>query len=174
MSFHSANTLMDALKARLESLPLDVNTPAGEKLLQRVEYFGTSDIQRAFEQLYFTQQRLALIVPVRIGHTNDRDRLRLVSVRSLTVDVLFGDRSFDKGSTAALVGGAKNVGVIEMNERTIDSLFETPLALDDVICEPGEGAPLLITNEQKPNDPGRVCWVQTLTLRAGMRRAVVP
>jgi len=147
--------------------------PAGEKLFQLVEYYRASDIARAFQDLYITKQRVCLLVPVSFRHNSDRDRLRLVTVRHVTVDLLIGDRSFDKGATAALTGGANNVGVIEMAERIVDDFFDTPLALDDVAVEPDAGAPLLLTSEDKPNDPGRVCWVQTLHLRAGLRRAAV-
>lgn len=168
MSFLSSATVMDAVKARVEALYLVGSS--GEKLFQLVSYYRASDIARAFGDLYITKNRVCLIVPVGVGHTNDRGRHMLSSTRGLTLDLLFGDRSFDKGATAALTGGANNVGVMEMAERVIEDFFTTPLALSDVAVEPGEGAPLILTNEDLPNDPGRVCWVQTVDLRAGSAR----
>lgn len=173
MSFHATATVLDALKLRLEGIPLVIGDTGGEKLFQLVAYYRASDIASAFEQLYITKNRICLIVPVNFRHTNDRERNRLFTTRELTVDLLIGDRSFDKAANAALVGGENNVGVIEMTERIIDDLFDTPLALDDVAVEPDEGAPLIVTSDAKPNDPGRVCWVQTLRLRAGLRRCAV-
>jgi hypothetical protein len=173
MSFHTSSNIMDVLKARLETVPLQEEVPAGEKLFQLVAYYRASDIGRAFQELYITKNRVCLIVPVNFRHSNDRTRNLLVSVRHLTVDLLIADRSFDKAATAALTGGANNVGVMEMAERVIDDFFTTPLAISDVAVEPDEGAPLLITSEERPNDPGRVCWVQTIHLRAGSARCGV-
>jgi hypothetical protein len=174
MSVHTTESILDTLKTRLESLPLVVGEVGGEKLFQLVTYYRTSDIARAFEELYFTKDRVCIIVPVRFAHRNDRERNRLLSVREITVDLLLADRSFDKGATAALTGGARNVGVVAMAERVIDSCLTTPLDLSDGIVEPDEGAPLVVTNDQRPNDPGRQCWVQTIRIRAGLMRAAVP
>lgn len=173
MSFHSTATVIDALKARLTALPIDSESPAA-KVFQQVEFYRASNIARAFQDLYVTKDRVCFIVPVNFRHTNDRDRNRIVSVRTLTVDLLIGDRSFDKGAMAALTGGMRNMGVIEMAERIVDDFFDTPLDLADVAIEPDEGAPLLLTSEEKPNDPGRVCWVQTMHMRVGLRRAALP
>lgn len=170
MSFHASGTIMDALKVRLEAIPLVEGNVGGEKLFQQVAFYRASDIARAFQDLYITKQRICLIVPVNFRHTNDRTRNLLLSVRHLTVDLLIGDRSFDKGATAALTGGANNTGVMEMVERVIDDFFDTPPDISDVAVEPDEGAPLILTSEDHPNDPGRVCWVQTLRLRAGSAR----
>jgi hypothetical protein len=173
VSFISSGTIMDALKARLQALHLVGSS--GDPLFQLVEFYRVSDITRAFQDLYFTKHRVCFIVPVNFSHANQRGRHMLTSNRELTVDLLIGDRSLETGkaATAALVGGANNVGVMEMAERIIDDFFTTPLALSDVAVEPDEGAPLAITSEEKPNDPGRVCWVQTLHLRAGMARCNV-
>lgn len=170
MSFHSTSSIIVALKSRLEALPLDPQAPSGEKLFQLVAYYKASDMARAFADLYIAKDRVCLIVPVGFRHSNDRDRLMLKSVRELTVDLLIGDRAFDKGAMGAFTGTA---GVLEMAERIIDDFFATPLALVDCQPEPEEGAPLLLSSDDKPNDPGRVCWIQTLRLRAGLSRAAV-
>ena len=174
MSFRPTSDIIAALQARLEALPLDAGVPAGEKLFQVVAVYRESDLGRAFQDLHAVKQRLCFIVPISIEHDNQVDRQRLLSVRTLGVDLLFGDRSFEKGATAALIGGARNVGVIEMAERVIDDLFDTPLVLEDVGGTPGEGAPLILTREDLPNDPGRVAWIQSFTFRAGLRRAALP
>lgn len=170
MSFHTTSAILAALKTRLEALPLDTAQPAGAKLFQLVSYYKASDIARAFADLYIAKDRICLLVPVAFRHVNDRDRLRMLTVRDLTVDLLIGDRAFDKGAMDAFTGSG---GVIEMAERIVDGFIETPLALADCAVEPEEGAPLLLTSDDKPNDPGRVCWVQTLRLRAGLKRGPV-
>ena len=170
MSFYPTATIIAALKARLEAMPLDAGQPAGPKLFELVAYYKASDIARAFADLYIAKDRVCLIVPVGFRHFNDRDRLMIKTSRELTVDLLIGDRAFDKGAMTAFTGPA---GVLEMAERIIDDFFATPLDLADCQPEPEEGAPLLLTSDERPNDPGRVCWIQTLRLRAGLSRGSV-
>lgn len=170
MSFRTTIEIMDALKERIAALTKPNST---EALFEKVDFYKSSDIGRAFSDLYFTENRVCLIVPVNFRHTNQRDRLLLMSERYLTVDLLLADRSFEKGAQPAVTGDSETIGVVRMAEIIIDDFFDNPLALDDVAVEPDEGAPLLLTKDEVPNDPGRASWIQTLNLRSGMRRANV-
>lgn len=172
MPFTHTNDLIEALMERLKSLKLDAaNAPAGEALFQRVGAFGANRLVEAMKSVFAAEQRVCFIVPGGDGHSNQRDRNLLFSQRNTRIALLIADRSMDADKTAALVGGRNNLGILTMKDRVIDDLMANPFNALDMAFEPGDGEPLLITDQEKSaNNVGRECWLQWLGAYAGSAR----
>ncbi len=173
MPFIETITIMEALKARLASLPLD-ESGGEERLFEVVEYYGAHDLVEALQELIVTKQRVALIVPQGWDHDNQRDGVSMRSVRKTNFDVFFADRAFVKKTGAGLVGGEKNVGIIAMADRVVANLSAAPFALPELVFEPEDGAPIVLTKDEKKAAPGREAWAQSFSCYAGEVRSAVP
>lgn len=180
MAFIRTTVLIALLQARLVSLKIDTAAPASEenKLFERVGIFGANQLEAAMKATFASEQRVAFIVPVGDSHRNDRGRTVILSQRTTRLVLLIADRSMDKGKTEALIGGNRNVGILDMKDLVIDDLFANPFGEPvDLAFEPGEGEPLMLQGADKPagaGNLGRECWAQQLTAYAGQDRAVIP
>ena len=167
-------TVLSALKTRLASLPLDPLHPEGDKLFENVAYYGANDLPQALTDLLVIQQRVCVIVPSRWMHKNERDRLLMISTRTIEADLFIADRAMTVRDQAALVGGAQNLGILAMADRVVVSLTGTPFTTPDFVVEPQDGSPVVITQADKKNLPGREAWVQAVSILAGRVRSTVP
>ena len=180
MAFIRTTVLIALFKARLESLKIDPAKPAAEdnRLFQRVGIFGANQLEEALKATFASEQRVAFIVPAGDTHATDRDRTVIWSQRRTRLVLLIADRALDKAKPDALVGGAKNLGILEMKDLVIEDLFANPFNdPPDLAFEPGEGEPLMLQGADKTagaGNLGRECWAQQLIAYAGQDRAVVP
>lgn len=174
MPFLRTTTLIDILKARLESLPLEPESP--EKLFNRVGVFGANQLVEAMRATFAAEQRVAFIVPVGDTHAATRDRNVVYAQRTTKLVVLIADRAMDKARSEALVGGPRNRGILEMKDDVTINLTSVPFADHvDLAFVPAEGEPLMIQEDGKPaGNLGRECWAQHLTCYAGSARVVIP
>ena len=176
MAYLSFLTVLDALKTRLASLPLDPADASADpdKLFERVEYYGANDLPQALMDLLVIQQRVCVIVPASWDHQNERDRVMFKSVRTIHLDLYIADRAMTLRDQAALVGGAKNLGILAMADRVVTNLAGTIFATPNFVVEPTLGTPVVISSAEKKNLPGREAFLQAVTILAGMIRATVP
>jgi hypothetical protein len=176
MAYLSFLTVLDALKKRLASLPLDPADASADpdKLFERVEYYGANDLPQALMDLLVIQQRVCVIVPASWDHQNERDRVMFKSVRTIHLDLYIADRAMTLRDQAALVGGAKNLGILAMADRVVTNLAGTIFATPNFVVEPTLGTPVVISSAEKKNLPGREAFLQAVTILAGMIRSTVP
>lgn len=175
MSFLHTNTLIELLRARLESLPLDPALEGGERLFQRVAVFGANGLAEAMKATFASEQRLAFIVPVGDAYTGERSRTVLFSQRSTSLVVLLADRAYNQVTAEAVVGGPNAIGILAMKDRVVDNLTQVAFATADLSFNPGEGEPLVIEPEQRSaGSLGRECWAQRFTIYAGEIRLAIP
>ena len=180
MPFLHTTDAIALLQERLESLELTSDESqaapsAGKKLFQRVGAFGANRLGEAMRSVFASEQRVCFIVPGGDKHSGARDSLMLRSVRRTSLALLIADKSFDKDKTAALIGGAQNIGILELKDRVIDSLVTTKFTRADFVLEPGDGEPLVIGDaEKQAGNLGRECWLQWLGCYAGESRCAIP
>jgi hypothetical protein len=173
MSYVKASTIMDAVKTVLAAIALPDGEP-GEKLFERVEFHENKNLGEAMRDLVIVKQRVAFIVPGGFGYANFKEGRTVRSARTFTFDLLFADRAYTKGGHDAVFGGAKNVGVLEMQELVVDALAANPqlitgdpaAALPYVVLTATEGAPLNLKLDEK-DSAGRECYAQGYETPAG-------
>lgn len=178
MAFIHTTALIQTLRERLESLPLDPAQQTGptNRMFERVGVFGANQLEQALKATFASEQRVAFIVPVGDEHQGERSRLVLTSERYTSLVVLMADRALDKVSSAALVGGPHSLGILEMKDRVIDNLTEVPFAAVDLCFAPRKGEPLMIQDPSSPGSGnlGRECWAQEFHTYAGLIHQTIP
>jgi hypothetical protein len=173
MPFVPTISILEALKQRLASLKLD-ETAGDEPLFEVVEYYGANDLVQALQDLVVIKQRVAIIIPHGWDHQSERTGVVLRAIRKVSLDIFLADRAVLKKTGAALIGGDKNVGTIAMAERVVNSLFLTPFETRELVFEPEDGAPIVLTKDDQKNASGREAWAQSFSVYAGEARQAVP
>lgn len=176
MSFVRTGDLIATLQARLAALALEPGNPGNaDRLFQRVGAFGANRLSQAMKATFAAEQRVCFIVPGGDKHATTRDRLALRSVRTTALALLIADRAFDSNRDDALVGGPQNLGILELKDRVIDDLFDSPFTAGDLAFAPGDGEPLIIEGQDKAaGNLGRECYLLWLHAYAGERRVSIP
>jgi hypothetical protein len=177
MAFFHVHTVLDLLKARLESLL--VGGAGSAPLFERVGYFGANDLAKALQETFSSEKSVCFIVPVGARYQNTRERTDLTSVRSIRIVLLIADRSLDRIHQTALVGGPTNIGIVDMADTVIDSLVNDPFTGQaDMVFEPGDGEPIMLSAPAAKGansaNLGRECWAQEVTAFGGIARVAVP
>lgn len=161
-----ATLLIGQLQARLGAIRLD-GSPGAAALFDLVAPYATSNLDDALAKLIATtKQRVCLIVPAGIvrlpGSVVQGEATHYA--RYLKVELIYADKAYYKAEQVALVGGEKNIGVLEIAERVEDELDGVDLSpYGPVQWLAGDAD--MITHEKLP--AGRVAWFQALLLPAG-------
>lgn len=164
-TFPSAVSLYASLSAALSAIPLGPDY-GDEKLFERVELYGNASLARALADLVITEGRVCLVVPTAVRRLNEAHGTSVMTRRFLQVDLLIADRAFYQAPRAAVFGGDRNAGVIEMGELVERALAGIDLSeYGPAIFE--DGVQQTLTSEERKTTPGRETWVQTLLLPAG-------
>jgi hypothetical protein len=167
VSFVTTVSILAALKAQLESLPLP-GTTTGEKLFERVDFHENKKLREALADLVIIKQRVAIIVPRGDSYENFREGRIIRSKRTSTFDLLFADRAWTKGGHEAVFGGPKNVGTLVMKDLVVDHFVANPqLDLPWVTLAPIDGAQIEIADPDVKDSPGRECYVLAYETPAG-------
>ena len=170
MSYINTADLLEAVRATLAALPLDAeNDAAGAKLLDDVRFYNLRDPVKALNELFLTQeQRVCFIVAGgdTYASSGGRDRVSVTSHRETDFELMLCDRVWEKLDPAAILGGAENVGVLNLKDRAIAALQGQSLALPPVVLLPQEGG-LVDLFDPRGTEQGRSCWVQGFTTYAG-------
>ncbi len=166
MSRVPANTLVTALKEKIAAILLDEDS-GDEPLFNVVEPYSTSNLGDALAKLIATtKQRVCLIVPAGIrrvtGVQADGEAAHLA--RFLKVELIIADKAYYRAEQVALIGGDKNVGVMELFERIEEELDGVDLS-DYGPVQWLAGDADTITGKELP--AGRVAWFQSLLIPAG-------
>jgi len=166
---------MAALKTRLQSLPLnDGGELIDGGLFELVAYYDSGQMDKALHDLMANHlQRVAFIIPSGQRYQNERDRLQLHSRRFTGIDLILSDRDYDPARSEALVGGDRNVGVLELEHRVVTNLVSVPLVdLPDVQFEPEDSSPIELSRDA--NERGRLAIAISLSTRAGLLQVAIP
>lgn len=169
MSRIKATTILDALKARLAAVLLDEGNGSDDRLFDVVEIYANKRLGEALQKLIITKQRVCLVVPSgfrRVFGVQANGEPVLQS-RYLHVDLIFADRAYVKAEQNALVGGEKNIGVLEMAERVEDALDGIDLSsYGPALFDDGASEEVSTSKDIE----GRVAWFQSLLIPAGDNR----
>jgi hypothetical protein len=173
MAFVRTTKLIALFEERLKSLKIE---GSAEPLFQRVGVFGANQLVAAMRATFASENRVCFIVPGGDTHANSQpDVLMVHSKRNTRIALLIADKAFDQKSTAALIGGPDNVGILELKDQLIENLTTVPMTLADVAFVPSEGEPMLIEPEHKnAGTAGRECWLQWFTTYAGSEVISIP
>lgn len=172
MPFVPALTILGKLRELLLAMPHpdQAMADAGEKLFERVEFHENKKLKEALADLTILKQRVAILVPGGDDYENKREGRAIRSTRSSTFDLLIADRAWTKGGHEAVFGGAKNVGVLTMQELVVNALCDNPqLGLAYVVLAPTGGAQITIADEDVKDSPGRECFVLNYETPSGER-----
>jgi hypothetical protein len=173
MSFLATMTLLNAIKAAL--LPLKGSLNAVEvDLFEKVALFGSEEFDRAMKEELVFKKRVAFVIP-----SGDRFETQIVGdviiVRMFSsVDVMVGDLNYGIKSSAAMMGGTKNVGVVSMKDATLAALGGQSLGLPGGVALAPTGSDVLAGPKAENGEPGRQVWVLTFETFAGDLRVSRP
>ncbi|MCD6050545.1 MAG: hypothetical protein K0Q55_1948 [Verrucomicrobia bacterium] len=162
MPFIDTLTVLAKLKTRLVALEIEPGTP----LFDKVEYYSSTDLLKALQELRVFKNRVCLIVP------GDDDFFNEVSGRSLTtvverhVFLLLADRDYGRRQAAA-TGDENTPGVIAMKDHVVADLTGKNLDSRMVLVKPVNGTPLLIQGPKREEAAGREAWNLELAVECG-------
>lgn len=161
----SSLEILAGVKAAVEALRLpDDSGP----LFQVVRLFDSTDVDRAFAELFVArQQRLCFVLPGRDAYTRRIEGVKLFCEKRATFALLICDTDRKTGQ-AAVFGGAGNQGVLALKDAVIEALTGTQLGLPWVVVEPDEGDDLTVMKDGD-SDAGRKGWFQLFETRAGAK-----
>lgn len=176
MAFIDSVALFEAVKTTLVALALDpLADPAGEKLFDAFAFYNVRDPVKALNDLFLTQeQRVGFLAPGGDNHQNSggRDLVNVVSHCESDFEIMLCDRVWEKGNTAAVLGGPENLGLIRMKDRVRAALMGQSLGISGVVLLPGEGG-LVDLFDPRGEDIGRTVWVQSWSTYAGREKVSV-
>lgn len=162
MPFIDTLTILAKLKTRLAALELEAGTP----LFDKVEYYSSTDLLKALQELRVFKNRVCFIVP------GDDDFVNEVSGRSLNtvverhVFLLLADRDYGRRQAAA-TGDENTPGVVAMKDRVVSELTGRNLDSRHVLVKPVNGTPLLIQGPKREEATGREAWNLELVVECG-------
>lgn len=166
MPLHSTNTLLAALKTRLEALQWTPGGGSPEALFQKVEYFSEPDLIKALAEIRVARNRVCLVVP------DDNDYANEVSGSTMTTGVergvflVIADRDHAAGKDA-LIGDARRPGVLLMEAKVIEDITGVNLGIRGVRVKPLAGRQVEIAPDDEKQIPGRKVRVIELVIEAG-------
>lgn len=162
MAFIDTITILGKLKTRLAALELVPGTP----LFDKVEYYSSTDLLKALEELRLFKNRICLIVP------GDDDFGNEVSGRTMTTEVarhihiLMADRDYGRRQSAA-TGDANTPGVVKIKDQVVDDLVGKNLDSRFCLVKPVESGPVLIQGPRREDAAGREAWTLELAIDCG-------
>jgi hypothetical protein len=167
--FASITAIANAIKTQLTAIQLpDKSGP----LFQRVELFDSENLLEAFQLLLISEQRLALIVPLDAHWETESSQRKLLTRRSLPVDILVSDRVLGN-RTAALYGDDNNLGAFALAALAVPSVSGQLLPNPSgVVSYPVNESVLIVKNKaDKQNLPGRAAIAIELECKGGWLEA---
>ncbi len=174
MAFADTRTLLKNLADVLAAIQ-----DGGSALFQAVGFYDAPRLNQALQDLFKYDDKVALVVPANIRHTIDRKEKKILTRRTLELDIILSDRDYEPGETPYFgmkeVGGVWQLeaskGVIGMVDIVINTLNGHWLSIPGVALEPAGGAPLRVVDQE--SKAGREAWIQTFTTRAGIARSSI-
>lgn len=158
----SWTSLMTALKSKLEGLEISAGVPAFES----VTPYKEANLIKALQDLRVYRSRVCLIIPAGSDYQSQILGRVMVTQCLRSVILLISDRDFAQPNAAAL-GDANTRGVLALSEVVIDQLTGNSLGLDGVRIRPIGEDPVVITEKERPQAPGRADWQIELEISAG-------
>ncbi|HEY1170234.1 MAG TPA: hypothetical protein VGH19_02585 [Verrucomicrobiae bacterium] len=162
MSFIDTLAVLAKLKTRLAALELEAGTP----LFDKVEYYSSTDLLKALQELRLFKNRVCLIVPGDDDFVNDVSGRSLNTVLERHVFLLLADRDYGRRQSAA-TGDENTPGVIAMKDRVVSELTGKNLDSRQVLVKPVNGTPLLIQGPKREEAAGREAWNIELVVECG-------
>ncbi|MBX3736741.1 MAG: hypothetical protein KF715_08635 [Candidatus Didemnitutus sp.] len=161
------SVLCAGLKAKLEAI--DHPTLEGEKLFEVVAFHENKNLGEALQDLVVVKKRVCFIVPQGDRFESKKEGRSQVSDRFTSIDLLYADTAYTKGGNAAVFGGPNNVGVIAMNEITLEVIAKDPQlgGLRWCALQPTEGAKIEMAAADAKAASGREAWVQNYETPSG-------
>lgn len=173
MSFIKTVPLLQAVKARLEAMTVADGDPT--LLFDDVELYHTPEMGSAIKRLILSTSKICLIVPSGDDYESTGAADYVHTTATLEFDLLFADRVYSTTkNTAAIFGGASNVGVVPMKDRVLELLHGAAVGLTGVVLTPLAGSFVTVKDDQDPklkDTPGRESYIATWTTWAGEQSA---
>lgn len=163
MALHSTLTILGALKERLAAL----EASAGQPAFERVEIHGSPLLSRATRELHLFKQRLCLLVPEGDSYRNESAGRVLVTRCTRRVLVVCADRDL-ASPQAAMTGDADTPGVLRLSELVVAELTGHSLGLPGCRVTPLRGRPLIPSEAERQDAPGREAWLLELAVESGV------
>ncbi len=162
MPFTDTLTVLAKLKTRLAALELTAGTP----LFDKVEYYSSTDLLKALQELRVFKNRVCLIVPGDDDFMNEVSGRTLNTVVERHVFLLLADRDYGRRQAAA-TGDENTQGVIAMKDKVVSDLTGKNLDSRQVLVKPVNGTPLLIQGPKREEAAGREAWNLELVVECG-------
>lgn len=163
--FITSQEIVAAVVAELTAMRLpDDSGP----LFNLVKPFDSTDIDRAFSELYIArQQRLCFVLPARDSFTNRTEGQKHYCAKRAGFALLICDTDRKTGQEAVF-GGARNQGTLALKDAVVNALAGKQLGLRWVVIEPTDGDDITVMKDGD-SDSGRKGWMQLFETAAGIR-----
>lgn len=161
----STLAILKGVEAFITGLKL-TDAPDSEPLFQLVRLYDSTDVNKAFADVTVSrQQRLCFILPGGTRFSSRLEGAKLASDKRVNFALLICDTDRKTGQ-AAVFSGPRNVGTIDLSDRTIEALAGEQLGIPGVVLEPEDGDDITVT-KAGDSDSGRKGWFQPFGTRAG-------
>lgn len=167
--------ILRAYRDALREIPLDrTNDPAGEKLFEVVELWPNKQLGRAMQSLIVTKKRVCLVVPMSTRRVvrDQTGGLSVTGAKFMEVALIYTDVAYFKYEQKVTFGDDNNLGLFAFDEIIEQELLGKELSPFGGLVF-GDADPLLLSDTEQANAPGRQAWLLQTILPTGVMSVAV-
>lgn len=150
--------IVDKMVVRLAAAEWLPTAGPAEPAFEEVKRFGWPELDRAFEYLYVTKQRVALVLFLDTQFQNSRQGGKFLVRRSARLQVICSDRVLGNVDQATWGVADTHPGAVRLSQIAVDTLsgrlFTGLAEANDTALSPESET--FLTLEQEGRTPGRV------------------
>lgn len=164
-----------AIVTALADIPLDAEAdPSGEKLFEAGALGANKQLGKQMTEALALKSRAFLVVPVSIHRdvADDSGGLSVMGRKWAEVAIIYSDVAYFKGTQTVTFGGDKNLGLLGFDEKIEAALTGREVSPFGGIVL-GDSTPLLLTESEQKDAPGRTAWLVMAYVPIGLIAAAV-
>lgn len=165
MNLADPRTALNNLVTAITAITLPAAYGSDMVAFDKVKIFDLQDLGVAMEELFLYADRIALIGVDSIRHESSISGRTLEVNLSMSVTVVFSDRRFSDRQKALMGDSDTTPGTLQLQKILRDAI-SGELA-GGAIAKPGDGRLLVIENEKRANETGRIAFAQDFNLSLG-------